>query len=89
MIEEIQAVAERFLAEKGLSYSRILGGTWIQPRPAAMWYSLFEDGVERKSGLWKVDAERRRLSPDEADSGNAICVLVDPETHACAPFFSM
>lgn len=54
-----------------------------------MWYSLFEDGVERKSGLWKVDAERRRLSPDEADSGNAICVLVDPETHACAPFFSM
>jgi hypothetical protein len=52
-----------------------------------MWQSLFKRKRTGRGGLWRVDVERENLPEDVIDSGNVFCLLIDPETYECAPFY--
>jgi len=87
--KSVEDVARSYLLTQRLTFSRILECAFVPKRFAGLWYSQFSPGPLPEGSLWKVDVERRILHPDEIESGNVFCLFIDPDTNACAPFFTM
>lgn len=87
--KSVEDVARSYLLTQRLTFSRILECAFVPKRFAGLWYSQFSPGPLPEGSLWKVDVERRTLHPDEIESGNVFCLFIDPDTNACAPFFTM
>ena len=87
--ENILDVTRNYLAANRIPHSRILRALLIEERNARYWYSLFGAATPKRGKLWKVDIEREALPENVIDSGNVFCLLIDPETLECAPFYTM
>ena len=87
--KSVEDVARWNLLSQRPTFSRIRECAFVPQRFAGLWYSQFSPGPLPIGSLWKVDVERRTLHPDEIESGNVFCLFIDPDTNACAPFFTM